>query len=450
MDLSTYLLVVRRRWWVVVLTAGTVVGLAAVVSWAQVPTFESRAQIFVSLRGQETATDLVAGSSFARQQVLSYTGMVDAPLVLDPVIDELGLETSAEDLAGSVRATSPSGTSLIDVVVSTGSAESAARIADAVATSAARVLEDLEQPGLAGDSTVHLTVVRPASMPEDPTSPDLGANLTIGLLVGTALGLLAALLLEAADRTIRGRRDLTGASAPPVLAEIPARRRGDVALPLTGRHGTDPRADAVRMLRTTAELATRSRTSTATTLMVTAVLRDAATSATTLELAAAWADTGARVLVIDADLRTAAVGTAAGVPRAPGLAEVLLKRAEWRECVRDGSRGTLHLLPAGTEQTEPGAVIDSARIDVLLADAATAYDVVLLGVEAASTSSDAASLAAKVSGVLLVVGADRTTTTQLADALDVLHAARAEVVGLVLSGTSGSAASRARADDGRA
>ena len=438
MDLSSYLLVVRRRWWVVLLAAAVFAGLAVSYGWVQTPSYEADAEIYVSLRGQETAPDLVAGSTFARQQVLSYADMVDAPIVLDPVIAELGLPWSAETLASSITSMSPSGTSLITVTVATDSAERSARIANAVADSATTVLEDLEQPDGGAVSTVHLTVVSPATVPDAASSPRQKVNFAVGLVVGTLLGLLAALLLEAADRTVRRRGDLARTTSIPVLAEIPAAGKGGSRLPLSTRSGPDPRADAVRMLRANVHAAARAAASPAGTILVTAVLPSVAKSATTLELAVAWADTGSTVLVIDADPRKAVAGREAGVIREPGLANALNGSTDWRSCVRHWSRETLHVLPAGSVSDDAGTVLDSERLSSLLAECSAAYDVVLLDVAPVLAAPDVASLASKVDGVLVLVGAGRTSQGQVADSLETVAAAGGRVLGLVLTGASGS------------
>ena len=72
------------------------------------PKYESTAQLYVSVRTEGAATgDLVQGTTFARQVVASYVDIVTTALVLDPVVEELGLEESSADVAAQISASSP-------------------------------------------------------------------------------------------------------------------------------------------------------------------------------------------------------------------------------------------------------------------------------------------------------------------------------------------------------
>ncbi|WP_394815666.1 YveK family protein, partial [Clavibacter michiganensis] len=137
----------------------------------------------VSVRTEGAATgDLVQGTTFARQMVTSYVDVVNTALVLDPVIDELGLDTTVAGLASRVTATTPLNTVLIDISVTDGDPKQAAEITNAIAESFAGVVQStLEQPAAEGASSpVTVTVTEPAVAPSSPSAPNVRMLILLG------------------------------------------------------------------------------------------------------------------------------------------------------------------------------------------------------------------------------------------------------------------------------
>src|SRR5690606_9548990 len=102
--------------WILILVL-TVVGVGGGAGYAflQEPKYVATTQLYVSVRTSGAATgDLVQGTTFARQMVTSYVDIVDTALVLDPVIEELGLNQTSFELGERVTATTPLNTVLID------------------------------------------------------------------------------------------------------------------------------------------------------------------------------------------------------------------------------------------------------------------------------------------------------------------------------------------------
>ena len=98
------------------------------------PMYESKSQVFVST--PVTSLDIAAlatGSSFSQQRVKSYAQIVNSPLTLSAVIEELGLDISAEDLSKRVSATAPLDTVLISIGVIDAIPSRAADIANEIA-----------------------------------------------------------------------------------------------------------------------------------------------------------------------------------------------------------------------------------------------------------------------------------------------------------------------------
>jgi len=140
----------RARWSVLVAaglalaTAGGVTGYAAAQAQHHLPT----ARVLVLIRS--TAVPVQgSGQSFAEQAAASYAEVATTPLVLDPVIEELGLRTTSRGLAQRVASTRAPGTIVIDISVAGGSRTEEARIANAVGRRLVQVSGSLSPAGAA-------------------------------------------------------------------------------------------------------------------------------------------------------------------------------------------------------------------------------------------------------------------------------------------------------------
>ncbi|MCU1616952.1 MAG: Capsular exopolysaccharide family [Frankiales bacterium] len=193
MELQDYRTALRRYWrtWVGVTLAGALAALAVVL--AAPPTYKATAEVFVASSGTGTS-----GWQFVNQRVMSYPDIAASRTVLDPVIQQLGLQDSFAALSGRVTAVNPTGTSQIQITVADSQARRAADVANAVANRFGTVVMGLEKPAGA-DSPVDLTVTNPATPPSTPAFPVPSVLLVLGSVVGLLLGVAGAIL--------RGRRD---------------------------------------------------------------------------------------------------------------------------------------------------------------------------------------------------------------------------------------------------
>jgi polysaccharide biosynthesis transport protein len=198
MELRAYLRVLRHQWVVIVVSIVVCVGIAAGLAFATTPTYESRAQLFVSAAGSANDPGATYQSSlFSQERVLSYAQMVSSPAVLDAVINELQLDETSRELAAKVDASVPTGTVLLNLTARDSSAEQAAAIARALAEQFTKFVLRLETPPGASSSRVTVALTEPAQTPTSASSPRKAEYLAIGLVLGLVLGIVAAFIREA-------------------------------------------------------------------------------------------------------------------------------------------------------------------------------------------------------------------------------------------------------------
>jgi succinoglycan biosynthesis transport protein ExoP len=150
-------------------------------------------------------------------------------------------------------------------------------------------------------------------------------------------------------------------------------------------------------------------------------------SVTTLNLAGALAQSpGARILVVDGDLRKPSVGGYLGLnPRLPGLSDAIADPDyELAGVARRLEGFNLSVLPAGKSQIAPYELLNSPRLEGLLREARLHYDFVLVDTPPSVGLPDCRLIERAVDGFLVVVSAHRTPRQMLAEALNVIDPAK--------------------------
>jgi len=196
---------------------------------------------------------------------------------------------------------------------------------------------------------------------------------------------------------------------------------------------TDPRspvAEAYRRLRTNLEFA--SLDSSLRTLLVTSAGPDEGKSTTLSNLAVSIAQAGRRVILVDGDLRHPCLHELFGLDNRQGLTTVVGQASGDIPLQESGVNG-LRVLAAGPLPDIPADLIASPAVETLIATLREQADIVLFDAPPVVTVTDAAVLASKVDGVLLVINAGRTRREYAQRAKALLAQVHARVVGAVLT-----------------
>ncbi|MBG6237269.1 capsular exopolysaccharide synthesis family protein [Mycetocola sp. CAN_C7] len=432
MDLRDYFRVLRKGWWVIASVTLLGVGAAAAFSALQTPSYSATAKVFVSTQSAGTVSDLVQGNAFSVQRVRTYSDLVLTPLVLLPVIRQLDLDITPELLATQIVASAPLDTSIIAITVNDTDPGRAAAIANSASDNLAAVVEDVESPALdEAISPVKLTRAQEAMVPVLPASPRIPLNLALGAAAGLILGLATAVLRETLETRIRNESDLKQVTDVAVLGGIGFDPNAKES-PLTVH--ADPRsrrAESFRTLRTNLSFLEVARSDRS--FVITSSIQSEGKSTTSANLAIALADAGSRVLLVDADLRRPTVADYMGLEGVVGLTDVLIGRAELSDVMQPWGMAGLYVLPAGHVPPNPSELLGSARMSQLITELNGIFDVVIFDSPPLLPVTDAAILAKKVGGTIMVVAAGRTHKNQLRGALAALANVGAPVSGVVLT-----------------
>lgn len=469
MDIHEYLGVLRRGLALIVL--GTLLGVGAGFA------VQSVAEPTYSATSRELLTNKTAGDiSLSQSRIASYVLVASSGLVLQPVIDQLGLDTNVDALAARLNVVAPPQTVVIEITATAATPLEAQNIANTVSDVFAGVVADqLETtsgaiptaatPAPTGSvvptdpaavpvaptptpttttlpngtvvpiapvtAPVRVVNLEEATLPSAPDSSNGTLMLLVGGVLGLALGLLLASLREAFDRRVRTPRDVTAVSDVPVIGQIVGDRAvwSGVLVARTGSRAAI--AESFRSLRARFDHLRDHREHRS--FVVTAAGPGQGATTVTANLAVALANTATSVVVIDADLRGGVLSRIFGVHADPGLTEVLTQRIDLDAALQWGGTSGLTVLPAGSGPVNPGELLATPAMRELLGELRRRFEVVLIDTPTIAAVTDAAVLGSFDSSTLLVIAQGSSTRPKLDDAISMLAAGGGAPVGIVLN-----------------
>lgn len=435
MELQDYLNVLRKRWRIIAFVTLLVIALAAVFTLMTAKVYASTTQFFVTTSGSDNVAALQQGNTFTQQRVKSYSQLLQTPKMLDPVIKDLGLDTTADQLAKQVSSTIPLDTVILEVTVTDKSPEQAAKIAASIDKIFPKTIEQIEQLKSGDASPVKVTVVKEADVETAPISPKPARNLALGAVLGLLAGFGIALLRDFMDTRIKSQRDVEGVTDKSVLGGV-AFDPDAPSHPLIVH--VDPRAqrsEAIRVIRTNLQFVDVSNPPKS--IVLTSSVPGEGKSTTAANLALSLAETGATVCVIEGDLRRPRLLEYLGFEGSVGLTDVLVGRFELDDVLQPFADTSLMILGAGGIPPNPSELLGSANMERLIDVLSDRFDYVLIDAPPLLPVTDAAVLSTMVDGALVIVGADIVDKGELKHAVESLEAVNGRVLGLILNRLQG-------------
>ncbi len=439
MERSRYFAALYRRWFVVVLVGLLGLGIAAAVTSAHSAKYRASTSLFFSVAGASTVSDLSQGATYTQNLMPSFSALATTAQVLDPVAQQLGLHKTDSQLASMIKTKTATGSVILQIFVTDTSASESAAIANGVAAQLAKSVGTLS-PAVTQGGTKQLsaTVVAQAPVPRERLA-GTGKKQTYleGLVGGLVIGVLLVLGRELLDTRVRDEEELRRVTAAPLVGRVTATRRPLLLGDSEGHSG-----EAFRALRANVFALGSAGKQGVKSVVVTGSAPADGSTTTAINLALVAAETGLRVLLIEADMRRPTVARYLNLRESPGLIAVLANRGSLAGAVQTLPGSGVDVVPAGGTPANPGELIGSTEMAELIATVTSDYDFVVIDAAAALMSTDAAVLARHTDGAIVVVDTRSTKRRELADATASLHRAGATLLGIVLNKADLSAADR--------
>ncbi|MGK7221896.1 polysaccharide biosynthesis tyrosine autokinase [Kocuria flava] len=438
LDARDLLRLVRNHWRGITLITLLCTLLALGWTLLQPKVYSATASGLVVTVGEQDLASALAGENLAQSKAVSYESLATSRPVAEGVIDELGLDTTPEQLLERVSTDVPVDTTEIRVTTEALDPTESADLANAWVVALAEQVQELETGGDDEDA-INRVAVQPlsnASLPLAPSSPNTKLNLALGLVGGLGLGLLYAFARWKMDRRIRSVEEVRETFGTPVLGIIPeddrlADHREIIETGTSGGRGHHAFSEALRELRT--NLSFVSVDAPPRVVVVTSSMPGEGKSSITANLAVAIASTGRDVVVVDGDLRRPVMTELFGLVPGVGITDVLVGEAEVDDVLQVYDKfPNLQVLGAGRTPPNPTELLASQAMRTMLAELAEdAF--VLVDAPPLLPVTDAALLTASADGALVVATAQGTTVDELGKALGNIEQVRGRVLGVVLN-----------------
>jgi capsular polysaccharide biosynthesis protein/MinD-like ATPase involved in chromosome partitioning or flagellar assembly len=487
-DLSHYLGMLRRHWWVLLLMTAIGLGAAVVVTRAVPKVYESATSVLVqSVDGDTNAS---GGRTKSAINLDTEAKLVDSGAVAVRAAQLLRSTTPPAELARAVSVTVPANTTVLVVTYQAETPQAAQAGSHAFAEAYLRNREDSArgvltrqitalnvkvkqittsltdindrlakaEPGSAvrsnlesqrnnsqnqlNDLTGRLNalttatvsaggIISDARLPEEPVSPNANLNMATGAMIGLLLGLLLAFARDRLDRRIRTAADVRQRGRINVLATLDERttpRFDDVLQPYGpgGRVFNRLRNEVLASLGRNDQI-----------IVVTGATRGSATTLVAANLATALARTGSDVVLIGAHLPDSVVDAAPlarmlGVNAMPGLSDLLAGRIGLKAAMQQTPRiPSLRVITTGGAATAAG-LMQSQRLRDTLEALRRQTGYIVIEAPSTSSSADAQSLASLADAAILAVELRRARRPALLDAAEQLRRVGTPLLGAVV------------------
>ncbi|HEU0253071.1 MAG TPA: polysaccharide biosynthesis tyrosine autokinase, partial [Pyrinomonadaceae bacterium] len=300
----------------------------------------------------------------------------------------------------------------------------------------------------------NISIVDYGLTPDTPVGPNRARTIIVAFFLSIGLGVGLALFFEYLDDTVHSTQEVERVLHLPALAVIPSvghavRRRvlpGTTALQKQNGNGTgnsellmnvdgrSPLAEAYRHLRTSVLLSTAGRAPKS--LLVTSSLPGEGKTTTAVNTAISLAQTGASVVIIDADMRRPRLQTIFGMNRQEGLSSILssdISEADMLEMVRHDEASGLSVLTSGPIPPNPAELLGSDQMRRLVVALQANYTHVVVDSPPVSSFTDGVLISTMVDGVLLVVHGGKSSRHIVRRSKQLLNDVGAKIFGVVLN-----------------
>jgi len=498
LELRHYFSLFRKWLWLIVLGAVIAGGIAYLVNRASTPIYRSTVTLLVNQAANNSLMTDYTSVITSQQLAKTYGELIRKRPTLEAVIRNLNLNILVERLAGQITVTPVRDTTLITVSVEDPDPKRAANIAnelgkvfvaqidemqrsrfssseenlsqqlqvlkDQIAATQGQLDAAKNQPSAQPDEVTRLesalvqyqnsysnllksyedlrlaqtrltdsvTIAEFAQASIAPVRPQTLTNTLLAVVVGALLAAGIAFLIEYLDDTVKGPDDINALNLPNLglIARLDT-KNSDAQLVVVNEPRA-PAAEAFRALRTNIQFASVDRPLRV--LLVTSAGPSEGKSTIAANLAAALAQAGKRVALVDADLRRPSQHRIFKQSNQSGLTHALIQdKGELNGTLRPTTVEDLRIIVSGDLPPNPAELLGSNRVGHVLDELQKQVDVVIVDTPPCLVVTDAVALSKRADGVLLVADAGKTRRSALEQSAKTIQQVGGNVLGVVLN-----------------
>ena len=420
----------RKRWIIVFalpLIAALTIG--AISFYVITPVYQASTTLIIGRKASEAAlqaTTQVFGNSVLQQLIKNYSEIAKSHTVEKNVLKDLNSSMSVAELDELITVEQVKTTDLIEIKVTNKNPELAASIANTTAQEFSKAVPV--------DS---INIVDTADIPNKPITPNKTKNVALAFIAGLIASISLVFMLEYLDNTVKTSSDVKKILEIPLLGLIANYEMGkeekntSAHSLITLEETKSPISESYRSIRTNLEFATLDSANQK--ILVTSSGPDEGKSLTVANLAVSMAQSGKSVLVLDADLRYPTQHKLFGLANRQGLSGALVQDQNYRDYLKETTVPGLMILTAGPIPPNPAELVGSQQMKRLIEEAREQFHMVLIDSPAIIAVTDAAILAQKVDGVILVLASGKVNKDDAQTAKVQLDNVGAKILGSILT-----------------
>lgn len=446
-DIREIFFVLLGKTWIIFLSCIIcAVGAGLFSKLAMEPIYTSSTKIYIINRQNKeitTYSDLQTGT----QLTIDYKILVLSRPVTEQVISNLNLDITHDELVSSISVSTPEDTRILEISVEHPDPNTAKQLADSIAeVSAERMVSVME--------IEKVNIVEPGNIPTVPSRPNVKTNTLIGGLVGGFAAALIILLIYIMDDSIKNvddiekRLELTTLGTIPLdinrknLTRVEAKKIG---LKKRGNkyENTDDDSDsmdkvqvdfyskeAYKSLRTNIQFCGKAVKA----ICITSSIPNEGKTEVSFRLASTIADSGKKVLFIDADLRKSAiVGRFKIDNEIYGLSQYLSGMNKIEDVINKTSVNNIDIIFAGPLPPNPSEMLGSDAFKELITAQREKYDYIIVDTPPLGAVIDSANVAVVCDGTIIVVESHKISYKLVQRVLKQLEQGKCRVLGAVLN-----------------
>jgi succinoglycan biosynthesis transport protein ExoP len=429
MELHDYLRIIRKRLGLIVTAIVVCAVTALATSLATMPVYQGTAKLLIVAKtdAESDASSALQGALLSQQLLKSFAQMLESRSTAEAALRLDPQPFTPRQLQTKIQAEPITDTLLINLSVEDTDPARAKRLTNSVARGFISSVPDLQS-----GSALRVSLVEPALAPTEPVRPRTRLNIALGLVLGLMLGVGVAFLREFLDRSVKTAEELETAAGAPVVGMIPPFKAGKQPIPVADQPRTAA-AEAFRKLRTNFAFLGIDQESVC--CVITSPAAGDGKSTVAANLGIALAQSGRRVILVDADLRKPTLHKLFGLHQRVGTTTVLLDQASTEDALQHPGPDLPAVLTSGQLPPNPSELLGSRRMAELLTELRSAFDVVLIDCAPLLPVTDPMVVSQFADGVLLITRAGATTKDQATAARAACAKAGAVVFGTALNAT---------------
>lgn len=408
------------------------------------PKYKSAVKMYVNNKADSTGSVSSSDISASQSLVDTYAVILKSYPTMSEVLETTGVDYTYEQLTGMVSVAAINSTEVFSVTVTSTDPEEAALIANAIAEIAPdELMEQVE-----GSS---VKVVEYARVATSASSPNVMKYTLVGFLLGFLISCAVVVIREILSaNTLSVEEKLKQNYDTPVLSIIPdlVRESHSGKKKKKGVPTDDSEllcdqldfagAEAYKLLRTNLSFCIAGDEK-CRVIGVTSSTKGEGKSTLAINLAYTLAQTGQKVCLLDSDMRLPSVAKKLGLNSHPGLSNLLSGQVTNSDVLLQKyvtDRSTFYVMTSGDVPPNPAELLESARMESILATLKKTFDYIILDMPPVTAVSDALIAARLVQGMLFTVREDMYDRKMISDAMGQLRNVKAYILGFVITDSS--------------